>query len=86
MGEREGTRLEDDPITRSISQRAEAKGRREATAANVLAVLRARGIEVTPALAEDRQLFGASSGDALITAAVACRDEADFRRLLDITD
>ena len=82
MGAREGTRPEDDPITRSISRRAEAKGRREATAANVLAVLRARGIEVTPALAEDRQLFGAHSGDALVAAAVACRDEADFRRRL----
>ena len=85
MGGREGTRPEDDPITRSIARRAEAKGRREATAANVLAVLRARDIEVTPALAEDRQLFGAYSGDALIAAAVACRDEADFRRLLHHT-
>ena len=90
MGEREGTRPEDDPITRSISRRAEERGkaegrregRREAYAANVLAVLRARGIEVTPALAEDRELFAALPGDALIAAAVACRDEADFRRRL----
>ena len=74
MGEREGTRPEDDPITRSLL--------RQATAANVLAVLRARGIEVTPALAEDRGLFAALPGDALMAAAVACRDEADFRRLL----
>ena len=86
MGAREGTRPEDDPITRSISRRAvergKEKGRREATAANVLAVLRARGIEITPALAEDRDLFGAHPGDTLIAAAVACRDEADFRRRL----
>ena len=74
MGEREGTRPEDDPITRSLL--------RQATAANVLAVLRARGIEVTPALAEDRGLFAALPGDALMAAAVACRDEADFRRRL----
>ena len=85
MGEREGTRPEDDPITRSITRQAEAKGRREATAANVLAVLRARGIETTPALAEARQLFAALPADTLMAAAVACRDEADFRRLLDIT-
>ena len=90
MGEREGTRPEDDPITRSITRRAvergREKGRREANAANVLAVLRARGIEPTSALAEDRELFAALAGDALMAAAVACRDEADFRRLLDITD
>ena len=91
MGAREGTRPEDDPITRSISRRAvergKEKGRREANAANVLAVLRARGIEVTPALAQDQELFAAHPGDTLIAAAVACRDAADFRRRLsDITD
>ena len=94
MGAREGTRPEDDPITRSISRRAEERGRsegyaegrreggREANAANVLAVLRARGIEVLSALAEDRDLFGALPADALMASAVACRDEADFRHLL----
>ena len=84
MGAREGTRPEDDPITRSISRRAvdrgKEKGRLEATAANVLAVLRARGIEVTPSLAQDQNLFAALPGDELIAAAVVCRDEADFRR------
>ena len=83
MGTREGTRPEDDPITRSISRQAEAKGRREANAANVLAVLRARGIEVTPTLAQDQDLFAAHPGDTLIAAAVVCLDEADFRRSLD---
>ena len=78
MGEREGTRPEDDPITRSLL--------RQATAANALAVLRTRGIEVTLALAEDRELFGAHPGDTLMAAAVACRDEADFRRLHDLAD
>ena len=90
MGAREGTRPEDDPITRSISRRAEERGKaegrreghREVNAANVLAVLRARGIEVPSALAEDRDLFGALPADALMAEAVACRDEADFRRRL----
>ena len=82
MGAREGTRPEDDPITRSIVRHAEERGRSEAIEANVLAVLRARDIEVTPALAEDRELFAALPGDALMAAAVACRDEADFRRRL----
>ena len=48
-------------------------------------MLRARGIEVTPALTEDRELFAAYPGDTLIAAAVACRDEADFRRRLGHT-
>ncbi len=76
MGAREGTRPEDDPITRSIVRQAH----REATVANVIAVLRARGIEATPRLAEDSALFGSVPSDALMAAAVACRDEADFRR------
>ena len=80
MGAREGTGPEDDPITRSIGRKAEAKGRREATAANVLAVLRARGIEVSSSMFEDRALFDDLPGDALMAATVACRDETDFRR------
>ena len=84
MSAREGTRPEDDPITRTIIRQAEARGheegRRQATAAGVLAVLRARGIEATPSLAGDRALFGSVPGDALMAAAVACRDETDFRR------
>ena len=88
MGAREGTRPENDPITRSISRRAEERGKaegrreghREANAANVLAVLRARGIEVNSDLAEDRDLFDTLPADALMAAAVTCRDEADFRR------
>ena len=74
MGAREGTRPEDDPITRSIV--------REAMATNVLAVLHARGIEVTPTLAKDRALLGGLPANVLMAAAVACHDEADFRRRL----
>ena len=85
MGAREGTRPEDDPITRSIVRRAKERGRSEAFEATVLAVLRARGIKVTPAIAEDRGLFAALPGDALMAAAVTCRDEADFRRRLRTT-
>ena len=120
MGEREGTRPEDDPFTRSISREAEARGREEGReegrdqgraegyekgrregheegrdegreegreegrseerAASVRAVLRARGIEAALDAAEDRDLFRALSGEALIEAALACSGEADFRR------
>ena len=80
MGAREGARPEDDPFTRSISLKAEAKGRNEMLEANVRAVLRARGIEAALASEEDRALFGAVPAQALMTAALACTGEADFRR------
>ena len=80
MGAHEGTRPEDDPFTRSISRMAQARGRREMLAANVLAVLKARGIEVALDFTQDRELVGGLSGEALIAAALACADEADFRR------
>ena len=80
MGVRAGTRPEDDPFTRTISLKAEARGRREMLAANVLAVLKARGIEVGLDFKEDRELFGGFSSEALMAAALACTGEADFRR------
>ena len=46
----------------------------------VAATLRARGIEVASDFATDRALFGGLSDDALMAAALACTDEADFRR------
>ena len=88
MGAREGTRPEDDPLIRSVSLKADAKGyvrgreegQREMLAANVLAVLKARGIEAALHLPEDRDLFHRLSGDTLMAAALACTGEADFRR------
>ena len=77
MGAREGTRPEDDPLMRSHS----AKVRTEGRMGMVAAALRARGIE--PALdAEDRELFRGLPDDALMAAAFACTDAADFRRRL----
>jgi len=92
MGAREGTTPEHDPLTRSVSARAEAKGHarghREGRAQGrmeaVVAVLRARGIEVTMDLArdlaEEPALAHGLSDDALMAAAVACTGESDFRR------
>ena len=88
MGAREGTKPEDDPLMRSQSTRAWTKGHARGLGeghANermelAAATLRARGIEVTSALATDRALLSGLSGDALMSAALACADEADFRR------
>ena len=94
MGEREGTKPEDDPFTRSLSLKAEARGdakgylrgrehgRTEALAENVVALLEARGIEATLDSEEDRALFGTLSVEALMAAALACSGEDDFRRRL----
>ena len=84
MGAREGTRPEDDPLTRSVSLKAEARGytrgRREMLEANVRAVLTSRGIEAALDSPQDRALFGAVSAEVLVAAALACTGEADFRR------
>ena len=88
MGAREGTRPEDDPLIRSVSLKADAKGyvrgreegQREMLAANVFAVLKARGIEAALHLPEDQELFSGHSGEALMAAALACTGDADFRQ------
>ena len=79
MGAREGTTPEDDPLTRSVSARAEARGRAKGRMEAVAAVLRARGIEVITDLAEDPALAHGLSDDVLMAAAVACTGESDFR-------
>ena len=92
MGAREGTEPEDDPLMRSQSARARTKahaqghreglaeGRSEMLAANVLTVLKVRGVAVARDPTELRELLGALSGDAAMAAALACTDAADFRR------
>ena len=90
MGEREGKSPEDDPLVRSVHRRAQsrgdaegyARGRTETVAAAVAAVLGARGIEVSPAFATELDLLTGRPVDTLMAAALACTDEADFRRHL----
>ena len=96
MGERAGTRPEDDPFTRTISLKAQAKGHAQGhregharghreghadghmdAAADLLA---SRGIELTLELAMYRALCGGVPGKTVMGAALACTDEADFRR------
>ena len=92
MGAREGTKPEDDPLMRSHSVRARteghaeghrkglAEGRSEMLATNALTILEARGIAPASGLTELRELIGALSGEAVMAAALACTDAADFRR------
>ena len=92
MGAREGTEPEHNPLTRSLSARAQAHGDREGHERGLreghahermdlmAAALRARGIEAALDFTEDRELFSGLSGEALMAAALACTGEADFRR------
>ena len=88
MGAREGTKPEDDPLMRSHSAqvRAEghAEGHREGVAQGhmnaVAQVLATRGIAVALDATEERELLGGLPGEAVIAAALACTDAADFRR------
>ena len=86
MGAREGTTPEHDPLTRSVSARAQARGLARGLMEAVGAVLQARGIEVTTGLAtdlaEEPALLHGLSRPALMAAAMACTGEADFRRRL----
>ena len=80
MGAREGTRPEDDPLSRALLREGEARGRKEERAEMVCEVLRSRGNEVGPTFAEE--LAVAVAGDvpaeALAAAALACTSGTDF--------
>ena len=114
MGAREGTRPDDDPLTRSLTASAREEGRTEGRSEgftdgrsegyaegrsegrasgcragrlaerveSVRAVLRSRGIEPNVNFAEEPELLAAPSLEAVLAAALACTDEADFRRRL----
>ncbi|MDD9988360.1 MAG: hypothetical protein OXQ31_18940 [Spirochaetaceae bacterium] len=85
LGATEGTGPDDDPFLREERRESHAEGwsqgRSEAQRANALKVLEARGVSVSASLAERlAQIEGA--GERLVDAALACRDEEDFLRLV----
>ena len=88
MGAREGTKPEDDPLMGPQKAKARteghAQGHREGLVQGhmnaVAQVLEARGIAVALDGTEDRALLRRLSGEALMAAALACKDAADFRR------
>ena len=80
MGAREGTKPEDDPLMRSQSARARARGHVRGQMEAVAQVLEARGIAPARDTLVDREWWGAVPGRDLIAAALACTDGADFRR------
>ena len=87
MGAREGTTPQHDPLMASesarVRARSHAQGHREGHAEGhmdaVVDFLASRGIEMTLEMTQYRELCNGIPG-AVVVAALACTDEADFRR------
>jgi len=85
LGRMEGTEPDDDPFLRRQRQYSHAaghtEGRAEAQRESALQVLRSRGIPVSPSLSERLAELGGVS-ERLVDAALRCRDEEHFLRLV----
>ena len=85
LGAAEGTGPDDDPLLRAERTEGHAEGRvegrRETESEAVLQIFRTRGLTVSETLARRVAELAGVSTAALVQAALACRDEADFLRL-----
>ena len=83
LGAREGTGPDDSPLMRSLRSEARseglAEGRAQALADSVRSVLEVRGIAMSPELAKHLAALPDASLTALVSAAMSCKDEAEFR-------
>ena len=86
LGAREGTGPNDDLLLRAQRRQGfehgHAAGRAEGRAQMIRQILRSRGIEVSSKFDTATEAFAAASVEALLTAALGCADEADFRAAL----
>ena len=82
LGARDGTGPDDDPMLgwhrRQGRVEGAARGRAAARLAMVREVLLARGIAMSDEHLAHLSALGAASDDAVVRAALACNDEADF--------
>ena len=81
LGAREGTSPADDPLSRVLM----AEGRAQALAAAAQSLLQVRGLSVSAAFSERAAALVDASRDAVMAAAYACADEADFWRRLSVS-
>ena len=94
MGAEEGTGPDDDPLLRSQRRKGynigHAEGHTAGRAALACGILRSRGIEISPGLADtlpEGRAFAESPDAAIAAAAVASESEADFlRRIRQLGD
>ena len=90
LGAALGTGPDDDPLLREERMQSRAEGRAEGRTDAlvetrrdaVLQVLKLRGLPVSAAFPRRLAEFRAASTAALVQAALECRDEADFLRLI----
>ena len=78
LGALEGTGPDDSPLMRSLRSEARAETLAEA----LRSVLQVRGIAVSAALAREAAARPGVSQQSLMSAAMSCKDETDFRRRL----
>ena len=82
LGAREGTGPADDPLSSVLIAEGRQEGRAQELAAAAQSLLQVRGIAVSPAFPEQAAELADASRDAVMAAAYACADEADFWRRL----
>ena len=82
LGAREGTGPDDHPLFRSQRRQGFERGRAE----TIRQILLSRGIEVSRGFPADAAAFSAASEAVLVSAALACEDEADFLAALPRSD
>ena len=80
LGAREGRGPEDDPLSRALIE----EGRAQELAAAVQSLLRLRGRSFSPAFPERAASLSGVARDTVMAAALACADEADFWRRVDL--
>ena len=79
LGSREGTGPDDDALLRSLRSQSRAEGLAEGRAAMVRQMLLSRGIEVSEGFPGDMPGLAVLPEVAVVTAALACKSEDDFR-------
>ena len=79
LGAREGTGPDDDALLRSLRSQSRAEGLAEGRAAMVRQMLLSRGIEVSEGFPGGVPGFAVLPEVAVVTAALACKSEDDFR-------
>ena len=86
LGSAEGTSPDEHPYVseerRESRAEGRAEGRLEMLHSIVVQTLTTRGVSVPTALAEQLAEVGDDAAEAVMKAALTCRDEADFLRLL----
>jgi len=79
LGALEGTGPDDSPLMRSLRGEARAAARADTLAEALRSVFQVRGIGVSAGLAREAASWPGVSQQSLISAAMSCEDETDFR-------